>query len=96
LIGRGHIISAPIPPRLSLFHSAVFNELYYLADGGSVWLDVDPGESIPSTDLRYLPTEAIVLKEKLGVHGRLFIIGNGTASAFWNRIGISQRILNDL
>jgi hypothetical protein len=34
------------------FLSAVFNELYYLADGGSVWLDVDPGESLPPADLR--------------------------------------------
>jgi hypothetical protein len=50
------------PSRPSLFHSAVFNELYYLADGGSVWLDVDPGESIPSTDLRYLQIEAAVVQ----------------------------------
>jgi non-lysosomal glucosylceramidase len=32
--------------------SAVFNELYYLADGGSVWLEPDPGEALPQDDFR--------------------------------------------
>jgi hypothetical protein len=57
---QGSYNFSTLPQRLSLFDSAVFNELYYLADGGSVWLDVDPGESIPPTDLRYLSGTVLV------------------------------------
>ena len=34
------------------FKSAIFNELYYLADGGSVWLEADPGEGLEEGDAR--------------------------------------------
>ena len=34
------------------FKSAIFNELYYLADGGSVWLEVDDGEGLEEGDPR--------------------------------------------
>ena len=34
------------------FKSAIFNELYYLADGGSVWLEVDPAEKLEDSDFR--------------------------------------------
>jgi len=35
------------------FKSAIFNELYFLADGGSVWLEIDEGERLMKTDLRH-------------------------------------------
>jgi len=34
------------------FKSAIFNELYFLADGGSVWLEVMEGEDLPPEDPR--------------------------------------------
>ena len=34
------------------FKSAIFNELYYLADGGSVWLQPGPWEQLPQEDFR--------------------------------------------
>ena len=34
------------------FKSAIFNELYFIADGGSVWLETDDGEGFKETDLR--------------------------------------------
>lgn len=34
------------------FKSAIFNELYFLADGGSVWLETDEGEMFAEDDLR--------------------------------------------
>ena len=34
------------------FKSAIFNELYYIADGGSVWLEPDSGEGLHEEDFR--------------------------------------------
>ena len=34
------------------FKSAIFNELYFIADGGSVWLETDDGEGFEVNDLR--------------------------------------------
>lgn len=34
------------------YKSAIFNELYFIADGGSIWLCVDPGDDIEYNDPR--------------------------------------------
>lgn len=34
------------------YKSAIFNELYFVADGGTVWLSVDPNETIEYNDPR--------------------------------------------
>ena len=34
------------------FKSAVFNELYFLADGGSVWVEVEQEENLAAQDPR--------------------------------------------
>ncbi|XP_023331930.1 non-lysosomal glucosylceramidase-like isoform X2 [Eurytemora carolleeae] len=34
------------------FKSAIFNELYFLSDGGGVWLEVEEGENLSSLDPR--------------------------------------------
>eukprot|EP00090_Calanus_glacialis_P001049 TRINITY_DN10747_c0_g1_i1.p1 TRINITY_DN10747_c0_g1~~TRINITY_DN10747_c0_g1_i1.p1 ORF type:complete len:818 (-),score=118.10 TRINITY_DN10747_c0_g1_i1:399-2852(-) len=34
------------------YKSAIFNELYFIADGGSVWLETDDGERFKDSDLR--------------------------------------------
>ena len=34
------------------FKSAIFNELYYIADGGSVWLEPPSWEQLPEEDFR--------------------------------------------
>ena len=44
------ILSDPSLP--DWFKSAIFNELYYIADGGSVWLEPDSGEGLHEEDFR--------------------------------------------
>ncbi|KAG8303602.1 Non-lysosomal glucosylceramidase [Homalodisca vitripennis] len=36
------------------YKSAIFNEVYYVADGGTVWLLMDDVESLSSTDPRFV------------------------------------------
>lgn len=36
----------------SWYKSAIFNELYYVADGGTQWLLMDDVDELPSTDIR--------------------------------------------
>ena len=57
------------------FKSAIFNELYYIADGGSVWLEVDPSENLEETDLRlkygrwgYLEAQEYTMYNTYDVH----------------------------
>ena len=57
------------------FKSAIFNELYFLADGGSVWLEVDPAEKLDKDDLRvkygrwgYLEAQEYTMYNTYDVH----------------------------
>lgn len=48
-LGRLHSLAHPLLPRSlpAWYKSALFNELYFLADGGTVWLEV-PEDSLPA------------------------------------------------
>ena len=57
------------------FKSAIFNELYFLADGGSVWLEIDPSEQLDDDDLRlkygrwgYLEAQEYTMYNTYDVH----------------------------
>ena len=57
------------------FKSAIFNELYFIADGGSVWLEVDPSERLDESDLRlkygrwgYLEAQEYTMYNTYDVH----------------------------
>ena len=57
------------------FKSAIFNELYFLADGGSVWLEVDSSEKLDNNDLRikygrwgYLEAQEYTMYNTYDVH----------------------------
>lgn len=39
------------------YKSAIFNELYYISDGGTVWLIVDQTDDIDYNDPRYFQSE---------------------------------------
>lgn len=45
------------------YKSAIFNELYFVSDGGAVWVQLDENEkqNLPATDPRY-HTEKKVLR----------------------------------
>lgn len=39
------------------YKSALFNELYFVADGGSIWVEADDIEKLPEKDPRYVALE---------------------------------------
>ena len=54
---RGHIIMpAGVSPDFrelpDWYKSAIFNELYFISDGGSLWLEMPEASKLPETDPR--------------------------------------------
>ena len=57
------------------FKSAIFNELYYIADGGSVWLEPDYLQGLQEDDFRVKYGRWVLLDKSVTCHQKYIQMG---------------------